>query len=178
MEIVMKTGKELNCPYTGSKTDVLVTLKTDDGAVSSSSLSEDALVQGLNFIRAYKQSMGIPLNAVQTIAPAVIQQRAVVTPVIPGRQLLTEVPDNTAPIMSGAPVDPLPLIEQFAKAVVALVENPPEDQAGKQQGLAEIHIRDLIGKWKTSFRDPMNAMFPILNQAIGMSRERVELLLA
>jgi hypothetical protein len=179
MEIIMKTGKDMDCVYTKTKTDVLVTLKADEGGVSAGLLSEDALVQALNFIRAYKQAMGMASST------AVVQ---------PQRQLLTEVPmqpaggvvsrgGDTVPTpptttMSSSLKDPMPLVEQFAKAVADLVQNPPEDNVGKQKGLAEIHVRELISKWKTSFRDPVGSMFPVLNQFIGMPKERVEMLLS
>ena len=152
MEIVMKTGKDLKCAYTGVETQVLVTLKADEGGVSAGQLSEDALVQALNFIRAYKQSMGIAQAQPQLLTEVPV---APVQPVSRSPQFVSQ----QAPVMSAPTTattttlrDPQPLVEQFARAVVDLANNPPEDNVGKQKGLAEIHVRELISKWKTSFR--------------------------
>lgn len=172
MDISLQTGKNLKCPYTGGETDVLVTLK-GDGEVTAGKLSEEALVKGLALVRSYKAAMGQatlpdPVVPQQVMAPAPAQHHVQASmPTMPAQ----------APAPQGAMRDNPQIISNFEKELVNLIQNPPDDGQGKGNGLSEIHIRELVKKFKGAFLDPKN-MFGPLNRALGMDRDRFDILLA
>lgn len=155
MDMMLKTGNDMKCAYTGESSSVFITLK-GDGGVEAGQLSESALTKALAMIRSYKAMVSAGSASVSTV----------------------EQPVSRAPVqMERLTQDPPALVQQFATAAAHLMDNPPEDQAGKSGGLAEIHIRELIGKWKTSFAHPKAAMAPVLMNVFGISKERIEILI-
>lgn len=175
MDISLQTGSGLKCPYTGQETDVLVTLKGD--GQEAAKLSEEALNKALALVRSYKVMSGNPQAAMAAHAPLarnehvnhVPQMGPVAPPVAP----VVHAPLPQQPMGSDNPK----LIENFDRELVQLLQNPPDDGQGKQGGLAEVHIRELIKKFKGAFLDPRN-MFGPLNARLGIPKERFDILLA
>lgn len=167
MDISLQTGEALKCPYTGRDTDVLVTLKGE--GQEAAKLSEEALTKALALIRSYKVMSGNPQAAIAAHA----------APAAPAQVPHSPIPQQ---VHAAAPTQPMgsdnpKLIENFDKELVNLLQNPPDDGQGKQGGLSEIHIRELVKKFKGAFMEPRN-MFGPLNARLGIDRDRFDILLA
>lgn len=189
----IKTG-DLECPYTGEATDVLV--KASGEEHSTGWLSVPVLEKCLKFLRAFtelekdgdecsdirKEILG-EIQLIRQYLQTQSRQEPVHRPSVerqaqPAEAAVSSAPRAKSPAKAGPSQRDKMAAKQFAEEIADLVNNPPVDDnpLAKSSGLSEAHIRECIHKWKSVFEDPKN-MYPILFGAFQMTRERFETIL-
>jgi len=91
-----------------------------------------------------------------------------------------DIPVDVPVVIEKAPVDKdkPQMIKKFEKELIELIENPPENSKSRSPGVGEIHIRQIVDKWKDTFNNPRSAMFPILNKHLGMESDRFDTIMS
>ena len=182
MEVRVKTGESLKCEYTGKEVPALIKIYSHDEKIESAWMGSEALTDALRILHTISvvkvpvagvAAVQVPANVVPTVFNSVPipvpEMVAYDSPPQSFREPQINIPGRN-------PKDPIEMVQQFESAVIELVENPPKTRDNETDGLAETAIRDLIKRFKTSFRNP-NAMFNPLRKHIGMSRERFDTLM-
>lgn len=176
MEIRIKTGKDLKCAYTGEDCRTLVKICGEDsGAVAFEThwMGRQALHDALKMIDS--------IEGVQQVVqmPATFAPPFVVTSETPAQNLHMSPPQQPqqAPQNANTSSQDNHVIRDFASALAELVENPPQSRDNGKDGLAEIHVRDLIGKYRGRLTNPLG-LFPVVNKFLGMPRERFDIILS
>jgi hypothetical protein len=182
MEYRVKQGNNLSCEYTGEPAMVLIQL-VDSSGNASSWLSGKALEGALKLVDVLEgnpTSYARPKTTALAVdghtyvaemtAPEVAVQQSTFQPnPSTNRPRPKFNPDRTSAADNRT-------IESFDEDCAELVENPPPDAKGQQNGVHESHIRELIGKYKTRVSNS-KALFPVVNKHFGMAKERFDLLI-
>lgn len=167
MEVRIKKGDGLKCQYSGNEASVLIKIyehDAQDSEKSSGWICADALKDAYNMLQAAE-------GRVEKLKPIAAQAAP---------QLLTETP-TLAPVVETVakpqaqpekPKDNPQLMANFQKDLVQLINEPPKSREGEKDGLSEIHVKELIGKYRGAFLDLKGSMWPILNRHIGMTSDR------
>lgn len=171
MEIALKTGEELECDYTGTPVGVLVRLEgSHPDAPKTGWLSRKALEDALRVISSLDGG-GAP------VARPMAAGAHVGTPAAPAPQ------EGAAPAVPPNPARPaapnMEVVQNFHREAVRLVKDAEreEPEEGKSKGVREQDLRDLILKFKPVFGSSgAQAAFRVLNLAIGMDRQRFDLI--
>lgn len=174
MEIRIKSGDGVRCEYTGQESQVLVRLvaETESRMTNDSEHRANDRDSGWMGRKALESALKI-LDSMegrsQTVTSGFI---AVQSPPMP----MVDVPHGYAP---AAPVgvDSAQQIAQFEQDLVELVNNPPQSRDGGKPGLSEVHVRDLIFRYRNTFKNPMDSMGPALDAYLQMSRERLSVIM-
>ena len=170
METRIKTGEGLLCEYTGKPSVALVKLSPDGpGGTETGWLGEAALMDALRLLHA--------AGGRNPLVEAMRNNSVLIPDPPAGETFGVDRPPPPPPRPGAGAMDPPNVIQDFARELHELVENPPKARDNEREGLSETHIRDLIRRHLRNFRNPAVSMFPPLNSAIGMTRERLDVIL-
>lgn len=208
MNFEIRTG-DLECPFTGKPTSMLVRVCSEDNDSSNKNLSDactgwlsvhvlEKCLHFMNSVSSIEDNDVLTTSAFNAGIARIELSIGRMTQILSGTcsqpKSVSHVEiGDTDPDEASLPVAPLkkaPLPQvisqrdkasqkQFAEEVANLLNDPPVDDnpLAKSGGLAESHIRELMRKWRSVFENPMLGMYPILQKAFGMSKERFEIII-
>lgn len=170
MEIRIKTGENLKCYYTGEESKVLVNLCVDEPTPDQNGNVPAVLTTGWIGRKALEDALKL-INSVEGVVPVPVVNQVPTWEAKP--QDVKSISQNK---VAKKPENP-EVAREFERSLVELIENPPKARDNEKEGLSELHLRELIGRYVRLFQDPFRGMFPILNNHIGMSQERFQTIL-
>jgi hypothetical protein len=181
VEYRIKSGSDLTCEYTGNEAKTLIQIIDLQGS-QSNWMSREALLDALKLLNALE---GISNQLFTPVSIPVMPS----SPIIPGKLEVTcanlgdeytmgtaqTAPAVARPLATKRPDPDAGLVRSFHEDCQALFDEPPANHKGEPV-LYESHIRDLVQRWKKSFRDPQKMLGP-LNDVFGVSKERFQIIL-
>lgn len=179
MEFKIKQEPGLLCDYTKNSASVLVQL-VDINGNSTAWISASALRNALNLIISLESNsthdFDTELQRIPHFDPAHLQPENMVKTGVSAVAPIQEMFQTPKPPLSRKESEDKRMLDALREDCIELAENPPPDAKGRQDGVQESHIRELMGRYKPRLSNP-KAMFSVLNAIFGMDKSRFDCLL-